>query len=129
MRALPGAVVVSRSKKRKRGLMVHARVTEAEKAEVIAKAKGAGGVSALFRIAVLNYKPPKSKVDIQAATKLLTELGKIGSNINQIAKHLNAGRPGDRLEQMIEVELRDLMEMRHACLRVLGQERNPNTKE
>jgi hypothetical protein len=49
-------------------------------------------VSALFRIAVLGYKLPKSKVDTQAVAKLLAELGKIGSNVNQIAKHLNAGR-------------------------------------
>src|ERR1017187_10017543 len=82
MRALPGACVMSRSKKRKRTEIIHARVTKAEKADVAAKAKAAGGISALFRNAVLGYKPPKSKVDTQAVVKLLAELGKIGSNVN-----------------------------------------------
>ena len=36
--------------------------------------------------------PPTSKL----LAKVLAELGKIGSNINQIAYHLNAGRPGRR---------------------------------
>ncbi|MFZ1009511.1 MAG: plasmid mobilization relaxosome protein MobC [Candidatus Sulfotelmatobacter sp.] len=113
---------MSGSKKRKRMAMIHARVTAAEKAEVAAKAKAAGGISALFRTAVLGYKPPKSKTDLQAVSNVLAELGKIGSNVNQIAKHLNAGRPGDTITNTIEVALRDLMEMRHACMQALGYE-------
>jgi hypothetical protein len=129
MRALPGACVMSRSKKRKRTEIIHARVTQAEKADVAAKAKAAGGISALFRTAVLGYKPPKSKVDTQAVAKLLAELGKIGSNVNQIAKHLNAGRPGDTMENMLTETLRDLLEMRGVCMRALGLEPNRKIKD
>ena len=113
---------MSRSKKRKRTEIIHARVTQAEKAEVAAKAKAAGGMSALFRTAVLGYKPPKSRTDTQAVAKLLAELGKIGSNVNQIAKHLNAGRPGDTVEALVADAMRDLLEMRIGCLQALGLE-------
>jgi hypothetical protein len=103
---------------------------DAEESRIIKeKAKAAGGVSALFRIAVLGYKLPKSKVDTQAVARLLAELGKIGSNVNQIAKHLNAGRPGDTIENMITETLRDLLEMRGVCMRALGLEPNRKIKD
>jgi len=47
------------------------------------------------------------------ATEGAGELGKIGSNINQIAYHLNAGRPGDVMKGGIESALRELFEMAH----------------
>jgi hypothetical protein len=114
--------VMSRSDKRKRMTTVHARVTEEEKALLTEKAKSVGGISALFRAAAFQYKPPKSKVDVQAVTQVLAELGKIGSNVNQIAKHLNARRPGDTLENSVELAIRDLRDMRHACMKALGFE-------
>jgi len=113
---------MSRSSKRKRMTTIQARVTEEEKAEIAAKAEAVGGISALFRVAALGYKPPKSKVDVQAVALVLAELGKIGSNVNQIAKHLNSGRPGETIENTVEAALRDLMEMRHACMKALGFE-------
>lgn len=113
---------MSRSIKRKRMATIHARVTEEEKAEIAAKAKAVGGVSALFRSALLGYKLPKSKVDTKAVSQVLAELGKIGSNVNQIAKHLNSGRPGDATENTIVAALRDLMQTRSACMRALGFE-------
>jgi hypothetical protein len=116
----------SGSENRKRTKTLTARVNAEECRIVKEKAKAAGGVSALFRSAVLGYKLPKSRTDTQAVAKLLAELGKIGSNINQIAYHLNAGRPGDTMEALITEALRDLLEMRGGCMRVLGLE--PNRK-
>ena len=56
--------------------------------------------------------------------KVLAELGKIGSNINQIAYHLNAGRPGDVTEGSIQAALTELLEWRTALMQSLGYERN-----
>src|ERR1019366_3836980 len=103
---------------------ITARVNEEERLIIKEKAKAAGGMSALFRTAVLGYKLPKSRIDTQAVAKLLAELGKIGSNVNQIAYHLNAGRPGDTVEALIAEALRDLLEMRGGCMRALGLEPN-----
>lgn len=115
---------MSKSQKRKRLLSIHARVTPEEKAAVLEKAKAYGGISAMFRTVAFEAKPPKSKVDIQAMAQLLASLGKIGSNLNQIAKHLNSGRPGDTIENLLQVELRDLMEMRQVVMKSLGMEPN-----
>jgi hypothetical protein len=113
---------MSHSKKRKRLEILRARVTPEEKRAVAEKAKSVGGISALFRTAVLGYTPPKSKTDREAVVRLLAELGKVGSNVNQIAKHLNAGRPGDATEGMIQAAMTDLLEMRHLCMKALGFE-------
>jgi hypothetical protein len=52
----------------------------------------------------------------EAVAKLLGELGKIGSNIN-LAKAANMSR---FQSNSIEVALRDLAELRLACLQALG---------
>jgi hypothetical protein len=124
MRALPGDPAMSHSKKRKRMAIIHARVTAAEKAEVAAKAKALGGISALFRTAVLKYKAPKSKVDQEAYTRALFEFGKVATNINQYAKRRNMGRAEDSLDAAMEAALRDLTELRTALMRALGFERD-----
>jgi hypothetical protein len=118
---------MSRSAKRQRMEYIHARVTPEEKLAIAAKAEAVGGISALFRAAVLGYKPKKSKVDVEAVTQVLAALGKIGSNVNQIAKHLNAGRPGDTLTNSVESAMQDLMTVRNACMQALGfdDERKP----
>jgi hypothetical protein len=57
------------------------------------------------------------------------ELGKIGSNINQIAYHLNAGRPGDVTEGSIQAAITELLEWRTALMQSLGYERNRKPPE
>jgi len=72
--------------------------------------------------------PPRSArrptANHKAIALLIGQLGKIGSNINQLAKHANAGR---YQEASIELAMRDLMELRTACLQALGRE--PNTSD
>jgi hypothetical protein len=117
----------SGSGKRRRGIVLTARFNEAEARAIRGKADATGlSVGALVRHALLDVAPPHARhrpsVDHQAVARLLGELGKIGSNVNQIAHHLNAGRPASRVQNSIEVALRDLMELRLACLQALGRE-------
>ena len=112
-----------RSENRKRTVLRPARFTPEEAAQFDAKAKPYGGASAFIRYIALEKPLPRSKVEVQLLSRVLAELGKIGSNINQIAYHLNAGRPGDVKEGIIEESLRELLEWRMALMQSLGLER------
>ena len=61
---------------------------------------------------------------LQGALRRQTTLGKIGSNINQIAHHLNAGRPGDVMEGSVDAAMNELLEWPMALMQALGYERN-----
>ena len=113
----------SGSEKRQRTTIVTMRTNPQEAAAIrqIAQSRGES-VSALLRSALLQGRLRPSRIDLQAVGRLLGQLGKIGSNINQIAYHLNAGRPGDRVEGSLEDALRDLAELRIVCLQALGKE-------
>jgi hypothetical protein len=83
--------------------------------------------AALVRHALFNTPVPRqtrrAAIGYQALARLLGELGKIGGNINQIAPHLNAGQPIYRVQNNIDASLRDLSQLRMACMQALGQER------
>jgi hypothetical protein len=113
----------SGSEKRQRNLIFTVRFTPQEAAAVRQKARTQGqSIAALVRTSLLHFRPRPSRTDQQAVARLLAQLGKIGSNINQIAYHLNAGRPGDRVDGSLEEALRDLAELRLVCLQALGKE-------
>lgn len=80
-------------------------------------------MASLIRNGTLNLKPPRASrrptVNHRAVAQLLGQLGKIGSNLNQLAKHANAGKVQ---KNSIELAIRDLLELRTACLQALGQE-------
>jgi Mobilization protein NikA len=113
----------SGSEKRQRTTIVTMRINPQEAAAIrrIAERRGES-VSALMRSALLHSRLRPSRIEVKAVARLLGQLGKIGSNINQIAYHLNAGRPGDRVEGSLEAALRDLSELRLVCLQALGKE-------
>jgi Mobilization protein NikA len=113
----------SGSEKRQRTTIVTMRINPQEAATIrrIAARRGES-VSALMRSALLHSRLRPSRIEVKAVARLLGQLGKIGSNINQIAYHLNAGRPGDRVEGSLEAALRDLSELRLVCLQALGKE-------
>ena len=113
----------SGSEKRQRTGIITMRINPEEAATIrrIAQTRDQS-VSALRRSALLHSRPRASRIEVQAVARLLGQLGKIGSNINQIAFHLNAGRPGDRVEGSLEEALRDLSELRLVCLQALGKE-------
>lgn len=62
-------------------------------------------------------------VNHRAVAQLLGQLGKIGSNINQAQKHMNAGHPQ---WNVWEEGVRALIEMRTACMEALGREPDRN---
>ena len=106
----------SGSEKRQRTTIVTMRISPQEAATIRQLAQSRGEtVSAMMRSALLHNRPRLTRIDLQAVARLLGQLGKIGSNINQIAYHLNAGRPGDRVEGRLGDALRDLSELR-TCL-------------
>jgi len=132
---------MSRSKKRQRQAILRARVTPEEKRAVTEKAKSLGGVSALFRAAVLGYAPPKSKTDQQAHAQVLTALqnlttavNRVGTNINQITKESNMGRDVRMNSLLVEWDEfknlfdRDQLEYRLLHMRALGFEAHRNDK-
>ena len=74
------------SERRARNGWLAMRSSAEEEALIRKKAADAGiSVSELMRAATLGYRPPASKIDVAALTNMLREIGKIGSNINQIA--------------------------------------------
>ncbi len=104
----------SGSNTRKRTLAKSFRFSEDEWAEMQNRANRAGmNVADLVRSQCLDMPPPrKARVapfDRKLACQLLGQLGKIGSNINQIAHAANLGKT---LEGMIEAAAIDIMEMR-----------------
>ena len=120
----------SGSDKRQRNHILTMRFNQEEAAAVrqIAQSRGQS-VSAVLRTTLLHSRAHPSRIDQQAVARLLGQLGKIGSNINQIAFHLNAGRPGDRVTGALEESLRDLAELRLSCLQALGKEPRHDSKE
>jgi len=135
MLALPGACAGAekqnmtgkkRSEKRKRTILRPARFTPEEAARFDAKAAPYGGASAFIRYLALDHPLPRSKVELQMLSKVLAEMGKIGSNINQIAHRYNMaeGRPSGNIEGALEAALNELLEWRMALMQSLGFERD-----
>jgi hypothetical protein len=116
------------SNKRIRTKFVIARLSPHEHAAIMALA-GKRGMSpgALIRQTLLNVPPgPNTRrptVDEKLLSQLIAELGKVGSNLNQIAKHLSAGRPGDRVQGALGDALRDVSEWRTMLMQAIGEER------
>lgn len=114
----------SGSEKRQRAHPRSIRFTHEEEL-LIAEREQATGLSfaALVRHGLFNTPPPRATrhppVEIQSAARVLAQLGKIGSNINQLAHYAHLGK--FRSEE-IDMALRDLAELRIACLKALGQE-------
>jgi len=123
----------SGSQKRKTTARIAINCTPAQKAEIMKKIDATGLSPSAMCLAVLLDVPLPARrrpsVDTQLLAKVLAELGKIGSNINQIAYHLNAGRPGDVTEGSIQAALTELLEWRTALMQSLGYERNRKPPE
>ena len=113
----------SGSEKRQRKHILPTRYNDEELARVRASARARGcSASAFVRATSLQYRLPLSRVDLEAVARLLGQLGKIGSNINQYVKSRNMGRESDNLDLAMEAALRDLAELRIVCLQALGKE-------
>lgn len=85
------------SENRQRAKRVTLRFSEAEYDKLCAKADKAGlSLSAFLRHAALGSAGPRAKrkppIDRELFARALAQLGKLGSNVNQLAKYGNQGR-------------------------------------
>lgn len=114
----------SGSETRQRNRVLQVRLTDAELAEIDAMADRAELSPASYARAILLDTPaPRAKrrpaVDTVQVAKLLGEIGKIGSNVNQIAYQLNGGKGAS--ETAIATALADVATIRKACMEALGR--------
>lgn len=99
------------------------RMTDAERAEAEARADRAGlSLGGFFKAAALDAKPPRSSrrptVDQVELSRLMAQLGKIGSNVNQLAHQANAGSWPER--RTLEDAAADVRWMRDSVMRALS---------
>jgi hypothetical protein len=132
----------SGSETRRRRARVTIRLSDSEQERVRLRMKDSGqSAAALARAGLFGAPLPRrrsGRTDEKAIAVLLAELqelkaewGKQGSNINQIAFQLNADRfPADIREAVLALQDahdeqgRTLLELRDACVRALGFERD-----
>lgn len=120
------------SEKRKRGTSIGVRMTPEERAEVDRRADAAGlSVAAYLRACALGdagpratRKPPVAK---QEMVRILGQLGKIGSNLNQLARAVNMGADPNGLADDIKAAVVAIIEIHTDATRALG--RGPMEKD
>ncbi len=115
---------MAKSEKRIREKVVPVRFSEEERARLLEGAEEAGlSVGAFIRKRALGdpgerfrKRPP---ADRQELTRLLAQLGKVGGNINQIARRINSGdQPPDlSIEKASEAVVETLAAIRKAILK------------
>jgi transposase-like protein len=87
----------------KRNSVIQVRFTAAEKSRLVRTADERGfTVSDFIRVHSLNAAPLHRKASGQRADliKALAELGKVGSNVNQVAKALNTLMKNEKAERV-----------------------------
>jgi hypothetical protein len=76
-----------------------------------------------MRMQTLDIPPPRASrkpaINREMTARVLAELGKIGSNVNQIARSLNA-KSGAHPEHLDEA-LKAISDMRTSCMEALGR--------
>jgi mobilization protein NikA len=125
-------VVMSGSETRQRQNHEKFRVTDAERAEIRARADRAGvTVASYIRATVLGTPPPRQSrrppVNVVELARVLAALGKLGSNVNQMARVANSGGwPGDDQITFAAFAIHD---MRLALMSALGVTPGENRKK
>lgn len=115
-----------KSEKRQRTEQLFVRLTPDEKAAFLARANKAGMSAAAFlRMAVNGDAGPRAQrrvpVDAALMRQVLGHLGRIGNNLNQIARHLNTGREGDQ-GPALAAALAEYADMRDMLYVALGKD-------
>ncbi|HVA89571.1 MAG TPA: plasmid mobilization relaxosome protein MobC [Chloroflexota bacterium] len=116
------------SDKRRRLRQSLVRWTDEEFNALAAKADKAGlAIAAFMRAAALGDAGPRAQrrppADHKALRQILGELGRVGNNLNQIARALNAGEQA-RLPELKDA-LRAYMAIRDAIFEALGKKPGP----
>lgn len=121
---LPASAVTHGSEKRVRNKHLTVRLSDDERAAVDQAAERAGLMPGSFARQVLLGAPAprqvrRPPVERRELARLLGELGKIGANLNQLARAANAGVVV--YEGEIEAAIGGLVEVREAILQALGR--------
>jgi Bacterial mobilisation protein (MobC) len=114
-----------RSETRQRTAHVITRLTPAERQQIDEAADKSGlALGSYVRAKLLTGPSPravrKPPVDRAALAQVLALLGRVGGNVNQIARKLNYGERQDPRD--LEKALRELTEMRDALMVALGRD-------
>ena len=101
------------------------RCTAAQYAEVDEAATRAGlSLGAFLRAKAFGSPGPRAArrppVELAELARLLGQIGKLGSNVNQLAHHANQGQDGPALVEL-RLMRRDLAVLRIATLNALGR--------
>ena len=117
--------MTSGTDKRQRGVTVTVRLTAEERAQLEALSSRSGlAAGAFMRAAAFGGAGPRAQrrpsADHAVLRQLLGELGRVGNNINQIARALNSGQAAD-LPQLKEA-LNAYLGVRNAIYRALGKD-------
>ena len=114
---------MSLSNSRKRNKTIAIRVDETEAAQLAAFAERAGlSIGAFIRQQILDAEPPRQSrrppVEKELLAYAMRHIGKIGSNVNQLARRANHGNVPhpDNIEEACAA----MLELRDAVLEALG---------
>jgi hypothetical protein len=102
------------------------RCTEAEQTAIKERAEQAGlSVGAFLRALALGDPGPRAvrrpPVERKELARLLGEIGKIGSNVNQLARGFNASRLMPGFPELLAIR-QEIGEMRAALIKALGRD-------
>jgi hypothetical protein len=109
-----------------RDRLIHLRCTDHERTAIKAAAAEAGfSVGAFLRLLALGDAGPravrKPPVEREELVRILGALGKVGSNINQIAKEIHSTRNLPSWSELADIKA-DIALMRAAALKALGHD-------
>jgi len=112
------------SERRAREQYLSIRLTADERAEIEQKAERAGlRTGSYARRVLLDAQPPRQirrpPLEKVLLVKFLGELGRVGNNLNQLARDMNFGEGIDGIG--LAEDIRDLRRMRDAVLDALGR--------
>ena len=107
--------------------MIAVRVNAAEETELKSRAARAGiSPSTYLRHVALDAPLPRQRsrppAEVQVLSRLLGQVGKIGSNLNQIAHRMNAAQTVSPLDIMFVKNMNDdFIKLRTAILKAMGR--------
>jgi hypothetical protein len=109
--------------------IVTIRFTPEQYEQISEKAnRAANDIGPMIRTIVLGSPGPRAvkrpPIEKQLIAKLLGAIGKLGSNVNQIARALNEGRDGPSRDDLAQMRA-DIMLMRAAVMAALGRSTEP----
>lgn len=118
-----------KAKELKRNRSIMLRLTDTEYKIISENAKAAALPLAEYARKLVTGKRVKIKYEIVADVpelkKLIAEFGKIGSNLNQIARHFNSGGiHSQEIRKAINQGIADIYEMKYKVLEMAGEFQN-----